>query len=185
MQADAPWSLNNQSTRKRLAYSGFFLSYFWEKVLLAKAKSAQQLCGPIYSRAQADPEHWAPSEMCKWASLLWCTEDTRRFNFNLRSREHFTWGISWNQCSYFRRMTVSRQNPLHWVPDVSQGFYMLPPYKLIIIMRHINCTTDITNKDKELSLFIAWCFYFLSCDVWFLEATTSYEDLWKLISLTW
>lgn len=122
----------------------------------------------------------ACSEFLLCVTALWAAGfqiKVKQVNFNLCSREHFTGGISWNQCSCFRRMTVSRQHPLHWVPDVSQGFYMLPPYKLIIIIRHITFTTDITNKDKELSLFMAWYFYFLSCDVWFLEATKSYEDL--------
>lgn len=113
---------------------------------------------------------WIPS-VC-YSSLSWEGADgfqikVKQVNFNLHSREHFAGGISWNQCGCFRTVTVYRQHPLQWVPDVSQGFYMLPPYKLVIIIRDINFTTGITNKDKELSLFIAWYFNFLSWAIFF------------------
>lgn len=68
----------------------------------------------------------------------------KQVNFNLHSRGHFAGGSSWNQCSYFRRVTVSRQHPFQWVPDVSQGFYMLPPCKLIIITRD-----KLYNRDYQ------------------------------------
>jgi len=123
---------------------------------------------------------WIPSLCYSPLSREVVTEfqtKVKQLNYTLCSKEQFIGGNAWNQCSYFRWVTVSGQYPLQCAPDVSRGFYMLPPCKLIVIIRDTNFTTEIRNKDKELSLFITWYFSSLSCNAWFLEATMSSEDL--------
>lgn len=132
---------------------------------------------------------WLPS-VC-YSSLSWegaagFQIKVKQVNFNLHSREHFAGIVSWNQSSCFRRVTVYRQHPIQWVLDVSQGFYMLPPYKLVIIIGDINFATEITNKDQELSLFMVCYFYFLSWTIFLIP--WGYHKLWgpiKIIFSVW
>lgn len=93
----------------------------------------------------------------------------KQVNSTLHSKKQFTGGNS---------LKLFQKSDCVWTTSTTMGSWCQPrfldaPTMQIIILKALNFTSGINNKDKEFSLLIRWSFYFL--------IPWGYHELWGLL----